>query len=218
MVQQKKYCVHESLVPKNLNSIKRWIKYYKVLANKQCNRAYKNYNKGYKDIKWDELPQQMFTTGLMQKIQDKYFRCFRKMCRRKQIITKRVSNKFTVKKSNIQAICLIKQVCSQIQQKYLTITSKKQIRRKKKKKVKTKKYFFRSKYAGKVYLCRYPKSLQWKIEQMQTFLKDRQYIFDSSSPFGKPMKDIKYFIRKTLVKSKVQKWDYYFNRFLSEGR
>ena len=75
-------------------------------------------------------------------------------------------------------------------------------------------FYFDSIYLGKCYLCSHPITSEWKAPLLTQFLKEREYIFDERTPFGRPLKDIRKFVGKTLVRSKVEKWDYYFQRFL----
>lgn len=77
-------------------------------------------------------------------------------------------------------------------------------------------YYFDSKYLGRCYICSHPQTLEWKQPLLTEFLQDKQYIFDEDNPFGRPFKEVKRFIEKTLIKGKVEKWNYYFQRFLSE--
>jgi hypothetical protein len=77
-------------------------------------------------------------------------------------------------------------------------------------------YSFDSKYLGKCYLCSLPKTSDWKIPLLTEFLKSKEFIFDERTPFGRPLKEIRKFVSKTLIVSKIEKWDYYFQRFLRE--
>lgn len=77
-------------------------------------------------------------------------------------------------------------------------------------------FTFDSKYLGEINLCFYPKSREWKAPLLRDFLKNKQYIMDETCPFGRPLKEVREFV-KNLMYSKVERWDYCFQRFLSEN-
>lgn len=79
-------------------------------------------------------------------------------------------------------------------------------------------YHFDSKYLGKCYLCSIPKTLEWKVELLTEFLKSKEFIFDERTPFGRPLKDIRKFVGKTLVVSKVEKMGLLLSQISSRKR
>ena len=78
-------------------------------------------------------------------------------------------------------------------------------------------YYYDSIYRDKIYICHIPETLQWKIELVSDFLKNKQYIFDEDGSFGKPVDEIRYFIAKYLINTKVERWDYNFKKFMSKS-
>lgn len=113
-------------------------------------------------------------------------------------------------KTNIQGLFLLQEMMCYVDDEYWYKQPKA------KTKIKYIPYYFDSKYLGRCYICSHPSTTKWKQDLVTEFLQDKHYIFDESNQFGKPLKEIRNFIHKSLIKSSVEKWDYHFQRFLAK--
>lgn len=191
---------------KDIESALKRIEKYKNAARKKDNVLHNQVNKKYKEIDWskkwftiqdisDSLPNT--TLGVFRKLREiKKVKCF---------------NLKYYKKSNIENLFLLQELMCQMDDQFWV--------KEKKYKVKQKyvPYRFNSAYLGDIYICSIPERNIWKMELVTNFLKDKQFIFDKDSPFGKPIKKVRYFIEKCLFDCKVEKWDFNYKRFLSEN-
>ena len=78
-------------------------------------------------------------------------------------------------------------------------------------------FYFDSLYRGKIWICQIPISKLEKSKLVTEFLKTKEYLFDEDSSFFKGHNKTRKFIEKNLFNGKVEKWDYYLKRFLSEN-
>ena len=113
-------------------------------------------------------------------------------------------------KMNIEGLFLLQELMCQVDETYWQKLPKE------KSKIKYIPYYFESKYLGKCYICSHPSTLKWKQDLVTEFLQDKQYIFDETNQFGKPLQVVRKFIEKSLIQSSVEKWDYHFQRFLAK--
>lgn len=169
-----------------------------------------NVNKNYRFLDWSKNKLSM--DDLKGSIENTALPVFRKMRDYKWV---RCQDKNYYLKSNIENLFLLQELMCQMDEDYWFPSEKS---KNKSQSVTYVPYHFDSKYLGKCYLCSIPKTLEWKVELLTEFLKSKEFIFDERTPFGRPLKDIRKFVGKTLVVSKVEKWDYYFHRFLHEKR
>ena len=198
-------------VPLTLNEVKDKIKKNKRtskrLRKKSC---YLKMNKNYKSLDWN---REFFTPEEVKfGINDPYFKSHRRLHIDKEIrpIFKgnyKANTKYA--KHNIESICLLREIAANLEEKLFQNNRSKE-------KTTYIPFYYDSKYLGKVYIGSFSKTLHWKQQILNDFLKDKEYIFDVSNEFGRPLKDLRRFLGKNLIKSNVEKWDYYFQRFLSE--
>lgn len=196
-----------------LSELRKAIKYNKRVATKLRGKSfYFRMNKNYRYLNWDKPVFQ--TSQIKQSFDDDFFKCWRRLYADKDLLPHLKSGEAFYNKTNVQGLCLLKQVAAQLQQRYYMKPPKKN----KKKKVKKQyvPFHFDSIYLGKCYICSYPKTMQWKAPLLTQFLSDKQYIFDQTNQFGRPLKDLRRFIGKNLMNGRVQKWDFYFKRFLTK--
>ena len=78
-------------------------------------------------------------------------------------------------------------------------------------------FYFDSMYIGRVKICNYPKSKEERAKDVEKYLHSKEYLFDEDNPLSKKLKDTKIFIKKNLFNGKVEKWDYYLQRFLMKN-
>ena len=143
-----------------------------------------------------------------------FLKCWRRLIADGQMKSFRFSkelNKVHYKTNNIQGLCLIRQIAALQQAKYFRPPSKR------KKKVQKYPFIYDSAYIGQVQLFWYPKSKQWKLPLIKQWLNKRQYLFDQQNPFYKGFEKTKTFVKNCLFDGRVEKWDYYLQRFLSQG-
>lgn len=181
-------------------------------ASKKNGKCYSLYNKKYKDLDYEK---QFFRAAEVEEaVGDSYFKGFRRLKMDKEL--RPTKSGYT--KHNVESICLLKEVAGFLEDKFL-VKRQKLTKKKRKQKTKIKKipYYYDSVYRDKIYICHIPETLKWKIELVSDFLKNKQYIFDEDSSFGKPVDEIRYFIAKCLINTKVERWDYNFKRFMSKS-
>lgn len=180
--------------------------------HKKAKRLYSQVNRKYKDIDWskdkiisyeanDILSGKSYIYkrhGLLKRHAD---------CNNKFIHT--TKNTY-YKKSDVEKIFLVQELKCSMDDDFWKNT----------KNVKWKPeyipFYFNSAYIGNVWICSYPKSLSWKAELLTEYLHSKEYLFDESSPFFRGRTKTYKFIEKNLMHGKVDKWDYYLQRFLSE--
>lgn len=198
-------------VPNTVKEVQKKIKRYRRDAKRKLGKKtlYSKMNKGYKTLNWNK--NRFPTDQLKPNIADDYFKCYRRMLQDGQLKVSKQGNVFYADKQNVQGICLLKQLCCIMQNKYINHISNKSWTPKE-----YHQFFYDSAYLGRIKICNYDGSKDWKIPILVQFLKDKQYIFDQDNMFGKSLSEVKLFIRKQLIKGKVEKWDYYFQRFLAK--
>lgn len=198
-------------VPNNLKDVQRKIKRYRWDAKKKLGgkSLYSKLNKGYKTLNW--YKERFPTEQLKPNITDDYFKCYKRMLEDKELRVQKQGTTYYADRQNVQGICLMKQLCALMQSKYINHISNKSWNPKK-----YNQFYYDSDYLGRIKICNYDCSKDWKIPMIVEFLKDKQYIFDQDNMFGKRLSQVKIFIHKQLIKGKVEKWDYYFKRFLAK--
>lgn len=200
---------NKNCVPLTLKELKNKLSYNKKIAKKFLKMSYNLYNKNYRKMNWDKL---FYTKkDIIDNIQDDYYKCYRRLLsdgELKPIFNKSGENYYC--KENVEGICLLKEIGAKLEDNLFSPKGKTKYR------VKYIPFYFDSKYIGKCYICSYPKTLEWKAPLLTEFLQDKHYIFDQENQFGRPLKELRRFIGKNLMKGKVEKWNYYFQRFLSE--
>lgn len=172
---------------------------------------YSTISKEYKKIDWRK--SLIETTDLHIIAKDSIIGVISKARDLKKIKVVRKNNgMYYYSTMNIGGLFLLQEQMCQMDDYYFSQKSEKS-------KYKSKKYisyYFDSLYLGKCYICSHPESLKWKHELLTDFLQDKQFIFDESNPFGRPLKEVRQFISKKLMNCKVEKWDYQFQRFLAK--
>lgn len=201
--------IRESKVPNTLAQIRKKIKEYKRQGRKIRVRVYQNMNKEYKQFDWTN--KYFLSKDVKQHLNDSYFKCYRRLLSDKQLLVRQINaNDYAIERQNLQGICLLKQLCAQVDDKYFTQKKNK----KRKRKVKYLKFYYQSAYTNKMILAYYTKEVEWKIPFVRQFLSKKEYIFDSTNQFYKGMSQIKKFVKNSLINCKIQRWDYNFQRFL----
>lgn len=202
-----KYNFKECHVPTTLSQLKEAIANFKKEAKFYKNYVSKHLNYGYKQLDWNK---KFFTSKqIKSSMIDDYFKCYKRLIMDREI----VKTQNLIDRQNAQGICLLKEIASTLQKKYFKNDSRGDF----KWRPKYVPFYFESKYLGKCYICSYPQTMEWKAPLLTEFLQDKQYIFDQDNQFGRPLKELRKFIGKNLMNGKVEKWDYYFQRFLSES-
>lgn len=198
-------------VPNTLKDVQKKIKRYRWDAKRKLGKKslYSKINKGYKNLNWDK--DRFSTDQLKSNITDEYFKCYRRMLQDKELRVYKQGNTFYADRQNVQGICMLKQLCCLMQNKYIKHLSNKTWNPKE-----YYQFYYDSDYVGRIKICNYDCSKEWKIPMVVQFLKDKQYIFDQDNMFGKTLSEVKLFIKKQLIKGKAEKWDYYFQRFLAK--
>lgn len=196
---------------KTLSQLKKAIENNKKLAKRlKKKNLYGSMSKKYKELNWDKPT--FLTSQIRDCFDEQFYKCWRRLYIDKELKAYGKSYEAYYNKTNVQGLFLLKQIAAQTQQKYFNKSNKK------KWKPKYIPYYFDSKYLGKCYICSYPQTMEWKAPLLTEFLQDKQYIFDQTNPYGRPLKELCQFIGKNLMNGKVQKWDFYFQRFLHEKR
>lgn len=203
------YDYRKSSVPNTLSQIKKQIKKFKNKARRKRTSLYKKLNKKYRTIDWSKKLYP--TTQIIDSIQDQNFKKWRRIKCDKQVALQKIGKKYYVQRQNLQGLCLLRQLCCQLEDTYLEKTVKN------KKKPKLTKFYFDSVYLGRVFLFSYPKAKEWKGQLLTEFLKTKEFLFDEDSPYWKGMKKLKYFCHKYLMNVRVEKWESQVQRFLSEN-
>ena len=194
---------------KTLSQLRKLIKTRKRAA-KQGSKLYGKLNKSYKKVDWKR--QYIPTTEAKEILDDPFLKCWRRLYTDKEIKPikndKNLSN-VVYKTENIEGLCLIKELASLLEVKYLQKIPKYV-------KQQGVPFYFDSAYRGRVFLFSYPKSKEWKAELLTQFLKTKEFLFDEDSPHWKGMKKVRYFCQKFLMNCKVERWQSQVQRFLSE--
>lgn len=206
------YDYKKSNVPNTLAQIKKQIKRFKNKAKKNCQHLYGKLNKNYKKLDWNK--KRFITSEIKDVIQDQNFKRWRRIKADKDVAIIKEGKNYYVQRQNLQGLCLLRQICCQLQDDYLSDTKE---NKKYKSKVQYVSFYFDSAYRGNVYLFSYPKSKEWKAELLTVFLKTKEFLFDEDSPHWKGMKKLRYFCLKHLMNSKVERWQSQVQRFLSES-
>lgn len=179
-------------------------------------RIFKKVNKNYRKLDWTKST---FTIhDLRGSIEDTALPVFRKMRNYGWVRTQFNGNSTAYNsyylRSNIENLFLLQELMCQMDDNYWF-----QRVDEKPKKIKHKyiPFYYNSKYLGKVYIGSFPQGLEWKQELLNEFLKDKEYIFDERTPYGRPLKEVCRFLGKNLINGKVEKWDFYYKRFLAKN-
>ena len=201
---------------KGIKKALRKIERKRIKARKDNNcRLYRKVNKKYRNLPWHKDTFQW--TELKETVEGTCLPVFRKMrnygwVRWQHKETQCVGEGHYLK-SNIENLFLLQELMCQMDDDYWFPSKS----NKSSCFVKYSSFYFDSVYLGRCFICSYPKTLEWKEPLLTQFLKDREYIFDERTQYGRPLKDIRKFVGKTLIKSKVEKWDYYFQRFIRKS-
>lgn len=207
----KKQYTKPSAVPNTLAEIRKKIREFKSKGRSNRVSVYKQMNKEYKTFDWKQ--KYFLSKDVKHHIEDGYFKGYRRLVMDGQLKLTKFSNmNYGIERENLQALCLLKQLCAQMDNKYFF-----KYKKPKKKKIKFKKYYFDSAYRGRLFICYYPQYYEWKIQEVTKYLKTKQYLFDKDNQFYKTLKPLRYFIQKSLLGSKMQKWDTNLQKFLSKN-
>ena len=204
----------------NLDEIKKSIaKINKLKRQKQkkdrfC-RMYTKLNRSYKNLPW--YKDRFMYDELKEVFQNTALPVFRKMrnygwvkCQHYEGDS--IHDKGYYLKSNIENLFLLQELMCQMDDDYWGFD-----KNHKRHKVEYIPFYFDSVYLGKIKICSYPKTLEWKAEQLTKFLHSKEFLFDEESSFYKGYKKTIYFITNNLMWGKVEKWDFYLKRFLAEN-
>ena len=202
------YDYKKSNVPNTLSQIQKQIKRFKNKARKNYVCLLGKLNKQYKKIDW--YKKRFITSQIKDAIQDQNFKRWRRIKADKEVAIKKEGNNYYVQRQNLQGLCLLRQICCQLQGDYVRKPYKKKY------KAQSVPFYFDSAYRGRVFLFSYPKSKEWKAELLTQFLKTKEFLFDEDSPHWKGMKKVRYFCYKFLMNAKVERWQSQVQRFLSE--
>lgn len=192
-----------------LNEILKQIKRNKRLSKINYKKCYKIYNKKYKNLDWKK--KYFSSSEVMQSLGDDYFKCFRRLKSDKEIIPIKIDRNYFYKRENVELLCLLKEVASTLEDKFFDVREKRPW------KPEYIPYYFDSLYRGRTYICAIPKSKEEKSKLVTEFLKKKEFLFDEDSPFFKGSYKTIRFIEKNLINGKVEKWNYYLQRFVSEN-
>lgn len=194
-------------VPNTLANLISQINRFKKMARRAYTPIYKQLTKNYKKIDWSK--KTLLDSQVKPYIAQNYFKCYRRMKADKQLRYIPITcNRYKIQKENLQIICLLRQVGVSLEEKYFDKISNYR------KKPQYVPFYFESAYQGNIWICSHPKTLSWKAELLTPYLHTKEFLFDQSSPYFKGMRKTKRFIQKNLMNGKVQKWDYYVQRFL----
>ena len=183
----------------------------KIKAKKNKEKSFYNTtSKEYKKFDWRK--SLIETTDLHNIAKDSIIGVVRKARELKKIkVVRKNGNQFYYSTTNIGGLFLLQEQMCQMDEYFMTKPNK--VKYKSKKYIS---YYFDSLYLGRCYICSHPESLQWKHELLTDFLQDKQYIFDETNEFGRPLGEIRKFIAKKLMNCRIEKWDYQFQRFLAK--
>lgn len=168
-------------------------------------------NTGYRQ--WDWSKKLIKTSQAKEILKDPFYKCWRRIVmdgQAKPVFLGNYRGSAHYNSNNIQGLCLMKQIAALQQSKYYRVTPKK-------KKVQKFPYTFDSAYIGEIVIFWYPKSKQWKLPIIKQWLEKREYLFDQQNPFYKGIEKTRIFCKDCLLEGKIEKWDYYLQRFLSKG-
>lgn len=200
-----------------LQSLKDVKRVLKVVENKKkkkrCkeNFLFNKMNKDYKNIDWNTSKIDNVTARKIFK--NNVIMTFDKLVENKKLRFFSVNYKHSgyYLKSNVENLFLLEELMCQMDDQFWTPLQKSQWN------PEYVPYYFDSLYRGKTWICQIPISKLEKSELVTKFLKTKEYLFDEESPFFKGYNKTRYFISKNLFNGKVEKWDYYLKRFLSEN-
>ena len=196
-------------VKQNLKALEK----QKLKNNKRENHLYNNVNRAYKNIDWN---QNKINNHVAKEIcTNTVFPVWRNMLNWK--ILKFHSDTGCKKdgyylKSHLEDLFLLQELMCQMDECYWAESPKVNW------KPEYVPYYFDSLYRGKTWICQIPISKLEKSKLVTEFLKTKEYIFDEESSFFKGYNKTRKFIEKNLFNGKVEKWDYYLKRFLSENK
>lgn len=117
------------------------------------------------------------------------------------------------KKSNIENIFLLQELMCQMDDEFWQSYDKK-YKKKKPWKPEMIPFFFDSAYLGRIQICKYPKSREWKVKPLTEFLHKKEFLFDQDSPYFKGMEKTRRFIERSLMNGSVEKWEHHLQRYL----
>ena len=198
----------------SLKDVKRALKYMENLKNKNRNKGnylYSKFDKTYKKIDWssekidNHTVRQILQNNVMMTydklVENKKLRFFSNGCRKEGYYLR----------SNVQNLLLVQELMSQMDDRYWMKKSNE------KWKPEYVPFYFDSVYRGKIWICQIPITKIEKSKLVTEFLHTKEYLFDEDCPFFKGHNKTRNFIEKNLFNGKVEKWDYYLKRFLSEN-
>lgn len=198
-------------VPPTLKEVLKKIKINRTRARNKKS-TYKFLNKEYKKLNWTN--DRFLSKDIKPIISDDNFKCFRRLKSDKEIkpfITYNNKNCF-YSKENIEFIYLLRELSCTIEEKFMMKKTPSEY-----KKTEYVPYRFNSAYRGDIFICSIPKSKIEKSKLVTEWLHKKEFLFDEDSPFFKGSYKTRRFIEKNLINGKIEKWDYYLQRFISEN-
>lgn len=193
---------------------KRRDKVYKIRNNKLYNKV----NKNYKNLPW--CKETYTKNDLIDSIDNIPFPVWRKMREYGWLKFQQTSprtNDGYYKKSNIEQIFLLQELMCQMDDDFwqpYDITRNKKFPWR----PEYVQFRFNSAYVGDIYICSIPKSKLEKAKLVTEWLHKKEFLFDEDNPFFKGFTKTRKFIEKNIFNGKVEKWDFYLQRFLNEKR
>lgn len=205
---------NSNYVPSTLNEVLKKIKRNHKVKMYNSDFSYNRMNKGYKQL---DFTKPYFTPSeLTDKLNDEYYKTWRIILRQrelKRIQRSRVVSDIVYLKDNVEALCLLKEIGGLLEQQFHLKNKGPKV---KFKKCPNKKFYFDSKYMGKIFLFSYPKTKEWKAELLTQFLKTKEYLFDEDSPYWKGLHNLKYFCLRFLMNAKVERWEHQVQKYIAQ--
>jgi hypothetical protein len=161
-------------IPPTLKMLFLRVRSNKFHIKKEC---YKNINKKYKELDWTR--DYFYSKELREAIEDKYFKCWRRMYADKELRPNGRLTDCRYSKNNAEMICFLKEV-SAFTEDRIHYTKKK-----KRKMPEEIDFYFDSIYIGRKKLFKFAKTKEWKVKAVTDYLKTKEYLFDKESPFYK---------------------------------
>lgn len=198
-----------------LNGVKKALAYVEKFKKKNKNRdrfLYSNVNKSYKKLNW---AKEKFNNAEAKEVFENTALPVQRKMREygwlKYYPNNNINDGYYLK-SNVENLFLLQELMCQMDDDYWISVYKPVY-----KKAPMKPFHFDSAYRGDVYLFSYPLTKEWKAELLTKFLKTKEFLFDEDSPYWKGMKKLRYFCLKNLMNSKVERWEWQVQRFLTKN-